>query len=226
MEIIPAILPDSAEDLAERLAQLAQVPGVNFVQVDAVDGKFASPASWPYKRGRVAQLPALSRYRYDADLMVADPAAEAERFVMLGASRITIHAESALDLGQFLKELRRRLGHEKDFAPDLLSIGLALSLETPLATIEPYIDEVDYVQLMGIKHIGKQRQPFEPRVLPRIEALHRKYPDLPIQIDGGVSLISAPLLVAAGATRLVVGSALFGAPNIAAEYLKFKALMR
>ena len=226
MEIIPAILPTSAADLAGKLARLAPIKAISVVQIDAVDGTFASPASWPYKAGEQfpKALPSIERFRFDLDLMIGNPHKEAERFATAGASRLTIHAESAIDLPELLAHLRRKLGFEASFAPGLLSIGLAIGIETPLSLIEPHVKDVEYVQLMGIAHIGRQHEPFDTRVLARIEALHKQFPDLPIQIDGGVSLTTAPELLEAGATRLVVGSALFDTPDLAARYAEFRAL--
>ncbi|HVW82893.1 MAG TPA: hypothetical protein VHC68_03050 [Candidatus Paceibacterota bacterium] len=226
MEIVPAILPASREDLARKLALLSEAGFSGCVQIDAVDGRFAAPANWPFSSGEALpeELPFAGRFSFDADLMTADPAREAERYLAAGAARITIHAESALDLGALLARLRRRLGHEKDFMPDLVSLGLALSLETPLSLVEPHLAEVDYVQLMGIARVGRQHEPFDARVLPKLAALARRAPELPIQIDGGVSLASAPRLLKAGATRLVVGSALFGAGDLAAALKRFEML--
>jgi ribulose-phosphate 3-epimerase len=71
----------------------------------------------------------------------------------------------------------------------------------------------DYVQVMGINRVGRQGEPFEPRSLALIERLRHRYPDLAIQVDGGVSLKTARQLVRAGATKLVVGHAIVAADN-------------
>ena len=61
---------------------------------------------------------------------------------------------------------------------------------------------------MGIEHIGAQGEPFDERVLSQIKSLRVLYPELIISVDGSVNEETAPLLVQAGANRLVVGSAL------------------
>ena len=172
MEVVPAILAASREEAEEKMARLAKAGFSGCVQLDAIDGRFAAPACWPYTAKEFPrELPGLGRFTLDADLMVADPEPAAERFAAAGATRLTLHAESARDLGALLAALRRRLGHEKDFVPGLISLGVALSLETPLSLIDPHIDAIDYVQLMGIAHIGRQRQPFDPRVIARAREL-------------------------------------------------------
>jgi ribulose-phosphate 3-epimerase len=59
-----------------------------------------------------------------------------------------------------------------------------------------------------------QGQPFDEGVLKHIHTLRLKFPDMPISVDGGVSLKTAHDLVGAGATRLVAGSAIFGASDV------------
>lgn len=67
---------------------------------------------------------------------------------------------------------------------------------------------------MGIEKIGFQAQPFDVRVLENVKKIKEIYPSILISIDGGVNLQSAPMLVEAGADRLVVGSALFNSNSI------------
>ena len=52
--IVPAVIPVSQEDLEEKLGKLAAIPEITEVQIDVVDGRYASPASWPYQGDRAA----------------------------------------------------------------------------------------------------------------------------------------------------------------------------
>ena len=229
--IIPAILPASREDLDAKLAQLAGIS--DEAQIDIVDGRFAAPASWPFEGGKeeTQALPliehAFSRAGgalMEMDLMVAHPEAEIGPWVQAGANRITVHAEAAQRLPQLIADFQARYGHDKGFAPGLLSFGLAINLSTDLSLIEPHLDACDYVQFMGIRTIGRQGEPFDRAVLARIAAFRKAHPDIPVQVDGGVSLDTAPELLVAGVARLIVGSALWRAPDLRAEFAKFVAL--
>jgi ribulose-phosphate 3-epimerase len=222
--IIPAILPQSRADLDQSLARLVSMDRIQTVQIDIVDGIFATPKTWPYTSTVPWELPLTERFRYDIDLMVVDPDTAIDHFVALGAARITLHAESTPSLLHTLATFHTRYGHATGFTPDLLSLGLAISMNTPLSLIEPYLDHVDYVQLMGIARIGHQGEAFDARVLPKLRALRSKHRSLVIQIDGGVTEKSAPLLLAAGASRLVVGSALERAPDISKAFEAFETL--
>jgi ribulose-phosphate 3-epimerase len=222
--VVPAILPKTRENLDAALARLVPVAAVENVQIDIVDGEFAKPASWPYAGDEKWELPMTERFRYDLDLMVHAPEASIARWVGLGASRITLHAESTTALSHLIADFKQRYGHEAGFTPGSLALGLALGIETDIATIESVISDIDYVQFMGIAHIGKQGQPFDTRVLRKIHALRVRHPTMTIQVDGGVSLKTASALLEAGVDRLVVGSALLKAEDVASELAAFEVL--
>ena len=231
--IVPAILSTTREDLEKKLATLDGL--AMSVQIDVIDGKFAAPPTWPYVDAKQVGVPVFSsgtgemfpypgQLEYEIDLMVASPEEVIGAWIEAGASRITIHAESAKDLAKVFEEIRLKYGHEKNFVPGLLSIGLAINIETEIALIEPYLDSVDYVQFMGIAKIGRQGGAFDSRVIRKIATLHAKYPDMPIQVDGGVSLDTAPLLLKAGVKRLIVGSGIWKTINPIESIQRFTAL--
>ncbi|MBP6860595.1 MAG: hypothetical protein KBC38_03495 [Candidatus Pacebacteria bacterium] len=219
--IVPAIIPTSKHDLEEKLRRLSGV--TDFVQIDVVDGKFAGPASWPYgghesELSSMENLPQWGEFKFDIDLMVEHPDQVSGLWIDQGASRVTIHAESTRYLAKTMEELESRYGHDQGFAPELLSFGLAVGTTTDISLIEPYLHFVEYVQFMGIRRIGKQGEPFDVSVVDRIRALRKKHPELTVQVDGGVNRATAPALLEAGVDRLIVGSALWLAPDLKAEY--------
>lgn len=230
--IVPAVLPSSCADLEKKLALIARVPSVRRVQVDVVDGKFAGPASWPYTApqemqemvGRSEMLPYLDRVEYEIDLMCVDAERMAEQWLALGATRLTFHAESTTDLGRLLSSARKRYGAGDGFVSGLVSFGVALNLKSDLSLIEQNLGEIEYVQFMGIARIGRQGQPFDHRVLEKIRVFRGRHPEIPMQVDGGVSLDTARRLIALGVSDLIVGSALLRAPDPAATFALFEAL--
>ena len=231
--VVPAVLPTSREDLEKKLALFAQLPSVSRVQIDVVDGKFASPASWPYTaaaelRGMVERgdlLPNTHCLEYEVDLMCFDAERAAGDWLALGATRLTFHAETATDLPRLLASLRKRYGGGTDLAlTSLVSFGLALNLGSDLALIEPCLGEIEYVQFMGIATIGKQGQPFDRRVFEKVRVFRERHPEVPVQIDGGVSLESAKELLALGVSNLIAGSAILRAADPAAAVRAFEAL--
>jgi len=229
--IVPAIIPTSRQDLDEKLSRLSGL--CQEVQIDIVDGVFAGPASWPYVTDATEPARMLAdgellsktgEFTFEIDLMSADPESVAGTWIGLGASRLTVHSESTRFIPRFLQSTHEEYGHDGDFTPGLLSLGLSIGIETDLALIEPHISKVEYVQFMGIRKIGHQGEPFDTKVFAKIAAFRKRYPKIEIQVDGGVSLENAAKLLDAGVKRLVVGSALWKAPDLAARYREFDEL--
>lgn len=230
--IVPAILPTTREDLEGKLAMLEGL--VDTVQIDIVDGKFAGQPTWPYTdeseefARRVhegSSLPYLGTFRYEVDLMVENAEEVTGLWIAAGAQRLVVHAESSKQLPKIISDLQVKYGHAKDFTPDLLSFGLSIGNDTDLSTLEPYIKDIDFVQFMGIANIGMQGEPFDERVLERVRTFRNLHPEMTIQVDGAVSLETAPKLLSAGVDRLVVGSALFRAPNLRDAIKRFKTIV-
>lgn len=230
--IVPAILPTSRADLEDKLARILGV--AEDVQIDVVDGRYADTTSWPYVAGqsnefsgmvaRGETLPWWGRFRFEIDLMVREPEAVAGMWIALGASRLVFHAGSSDELPETIAHLQKKFGHDKDFAPDLLSFGVAIGTTTPFETIAPLLPHVDFVQFMGINRIGRQGEAFNRHVLERIRSFSKEFRGVPIQVDGGVSLASAPDLLELGVSRLVVGSALWKSTDPKNTYEKFEQL--
>ncbi|MES2216068.1 MAG: hypothetical protein V4481_02120 [Patescibacteria group bacterium] len=222
IEIIPAILP---KDYAEVEEKTSLVKGlVKLVQIDVCDGQFTPQATWPYKKEddsfeKILKeedgLPGWEKLDFEIDLMVNSPEKVIEDWVMAGATRIVIHAESR---GSVLDAV--------DNLVDRVEIGIALNIDTPVEALEPYANKIQFVQCMGIDQIGFQGQEFDERVIEKVREVKEMYPDLLVSIDGGVTLETGAQLVEAGADRLIVGSAIFGSDNFTEAIQKFKALGR
>ncbi|XKT75444.1 MAG: ribulose-phosphate 3-epimerase [Patescibacteria group bacterium UBA2103] len=231
MLVTPAILPKSFAELSEKITQIR--PFVKNVQLDVCDGKYVDTMTWPYteagpsveemkRRGEV--LPEADTIHYGVDLMVSNPDEVIGDFIALGATRVIIHFKSTKDFKKTIDRITRDFGYDKEFAPDLLSVGMAVPIDLPLTEFAPYVQHVDFIQFMGIVDIGRQGQGFDPRVVAKIKDFHKRYPDVTIQVDGGISLETAPALLGAGADRLAVGSALFKTPNIGHTIKEFEKL--
>lgn len=219
-EIIPAIMPDSYDDLAEKVARVSSA--VPLVQIDIMDGKFVQSRSWPYKKPDVSfermltedlGLPQWDTMDYEVDMMVMKPMEEAEKWLLAGASRVIVHIESMPDPRPLIEKYKGTLG-----------VGLAIGTDTSLDAVIPYLLEIDFLQFMGIKRIGYQGEELDPGVLARISHLRDAYPDLIISIDGGVTLDNACTLTTAGVNRLVSGSAIFETVNVIETIEHFKSI--
>jgi ribulose-phosphate 3-epimerase len=77
---------------------------------------------------------------------------------------------------------------------------------------------------MGIAKIGRQGEPLDERIYEKIRVFRSRHPDVPVQVDGGVTLENAKKLLGLGVDSLVVGSAITRAPNPAAAFTAFENL--
>ena len=228
VEIIPAVLPQSFKDLEERLAPLKDV--IKLAQVDVVDGQYAKGKTWPYRDTATFEkiskeergLPFWDKIDFQFDLMIQNPDKVLKEYLDAGASHVVLHArsegvEKAL---QLIVDLRT-----EEIGSFSVHGGIALGPQDQPDILEPFESQFDFVQVMGIDREGKQGEPFDKRALYLVERLRARYPKLPIQVDGGVSLQNARELVAAGASRLVVGSAIVKAEDPLAAYQEFQELV-
>lgn len=210
-EIIPAVLAKDYNDLRQKIANVVNI--TNIVQIDICDGKFVESISWPMNKDDIEStskileeeegLPYWENLDFEFDLMVKDAIKQFDFFVRLGAKRIIFHleAENELELKEFIDSI-------DPYTRENLEIGIAINTTTKIEKLFPYINSIDFVQCMGIENIGFQGEPFDERVINQIKGLKEKYSDLIVSVDGSVNEDTAPLLVEAGASRLVVGSVL------------------
>ena len=135
--------------------------------------------------------------------MVKNAINQFDIFIKLGAKRIVFHLEAEDE-----NELKEFINHMDPYTRENLEIGIAINTTTDIKKLDPLINSVDFIQCMGIEHIGFQGEEFDERVLKQIKDIKSKYSDIIISVDGSVNETTAPHLVKAGADRLVVGSAL------------------
>ncbi len=221
IEIIPAVLPSSFKDLEQHLALMKGV--TRLVQIDVVDGKYAKGKTWPFKDHatfeKIVQaehgLPFWDELDFQFDLMLQEPAPVLKDYFAAGGSQLIVHAGStdAVAAMQPIIDMR-----ENDTGGFVAKVGVAIKSQDQPEVLEPFEAQFDFVQVMGIERIGRQGEPFDRHALYLVERLRNRYPQLPIQVDGGVTVENAREIVSAGANRLVAGSAIFKADDPVAAY--------
>lgn len=197
IEIIPAILPKNSADLEEGLLRLQGV--APFVQIDLVGTNVLET---------LEAMPLWQEFNFEFDIMLPDPLHEIERCIDMGASRIVVHAR-AMTAREAMEQLQHLRGGEYPVA-----VGIALGAHDSPQTLAPFVGLYDYVQVMGIDHIGAQGQPPDPhgKHIELLHTLRELYPSLPLQVDGAAAA-NPRALVEAGATSLVIGSAILRAED-------------
>jgi len=195
-------------DLIRLADDMARVePHVDVWHVDVADGHF-SPA-FLFFPDLVAACRKRTAKPIHVHLMCADAilAAQIDQFAEAGADLISVHGENA-NAAQMLARIK---GH--GIAP-----GIVLKVETPVASAAPFIESIDFLTLLGTR-IGVKGQGLDPTACPRLGEAKALIGQRAITLaaDGGIRDTTAPLLRAAGAETIVMGSLAFGAPDLAAR---------
>lgn len=229
-EIIPAILPENFKDLNGHIEALEG--SVRTIQVDVCDGIFVPNKCWPFKNDSgelekiISQdegLPSWETLDYEVDLMANNPQEMAEKWIQAGAKRIIFHVESS-GVKEAIDFLKKEHKYSKE--DDLLEVGLAINIDTPISALEDYIQDVSVVQCMGIARIGFQNEKFDEKVIGTIKEIHERYPDVLISVDGGVDFENAQKILDAGASRLIAGHSVFqGEAEPKDAVAKFRSLL-
>jgi ribulose-phosphate 3-epimerase len=201
--IAPSILSADFGRLAEEV-QSAERAGADWIHVDVMDGHFVPNLTMG--AGVVRALRSGTKLPLDVHLMVEAPERLLDDFVAAGADRITVHQESCTHLHRVLSAIRER---------GVMS-GVALNPATPVEAIAEVLDSIDLLLIMTVNP-GFSGQRFIPTSVEKVQRARRLLESagaedrIQLQVDGGIDLATASLVVDAGATVLVAGSALFAA---------------
>jgi ribulose-phosphate 3-epimerase len=198
-------------DLLDLSGDLKRIAAhADLLHIDVADGHFA-PALLFFP-DLVARLRDATAIPLHVHLMATDEilVAQVEQFADAGADLISIHAENAAVADAALAMIASRG----------LAAGMVLKLETPVAAVVPYLDRLDFLTLLGTA-IGVKGQGLSPLATGRlgearglIAAGGRR---IVLAADGGIRDNTMPLLRAAGAETVVLGSLAFGAPDLEAR---------
>ena len=180
----------------------------NWVQIDITDGKFVPTET-------VINLEDLRYFtektNVEFHLMINRPEEMIGQWARLDPKRIIVHIEAVEDMNELLNVCR-----EKD-----VELGLALNPETPNVMIEPWINAVDLILFLGV-HPGRGGQEFIPEVLRKIKSLRRNFPNVKIEVDGGVRAENIEELKRAGVNIFVIGSGILKSPDISKTIKELK----
>ena len=208
-KILPSLLSADITRIGEEVNAAMQA-GADMLHVDVMDNHYVpnltfGPLMCQGLRKRFSDL------KIDVHLMVSPVDALIKQFAEAGATRISIHPDATIHLDRSL-QLIQEAGCQA---------GLVLNPATSLDCIEYCFHRLDFVLIMMVNP-GFAGQTMITEVITKISKLHKRYPTLPICVDGGITSDNMGQLARAGATEFVAGSAIFNG----GDYIKTIAKMR
>jgi ribulose-phosphate 3-epimerase len=196
IEVAPSILSADFARLANEIAEV-EAAGIKIVHLDVMDGHFVPNITiGPVV---IEKLRKYSNAVFDCHLMISEPDRYSEQFIKAGANHITFHIETENEPAKLIEKIHN-LG---------ATAGVCINPETPVESISKVAGLCDMVLVMTV-HPGFGAQKFMADAAKKVMSVRQLVgPDIRVEVDGGISAETTPIVVSYGADTLVAGNAVF-----------------
>ena len=210
--IAPSILAADFSHLADQIT-LAVGGGADWIHLDIMDGHFVPNLT--FGPPVIRAIRPVTTVPFDTHLMIQNPDQYIDEYRRAGADLITVHVEATPHLHRTVQRIRQSGARA----------GVSLNPATPVSSVQDILGEVDLVLLMSVNP-GFGGQAFIPASIGRLRELAAMIGatgrHIELEVDGGIDPETAPKVVAAGATVLVAGQAVFGRGDIRAAIARLR----
>jgi ribulose-phosphate 3-epimerase len=206
----PSIIASNFLKLGDEIAA-CEAAGADWIHVDVMDGHFVPTITvgplFVEACRRATKLP------LDVHLMITNPLEHFDEFVKAGASGLTVHVETCPDLPQIIEKI-------KSYG---CRAGVTLNPLTPVSTLDAVLPMVDLVLVMSVNP-GYSGQAFMPEMIDKVREIRNRLDVLQskayLEVDGGITTKTLPLMYNAGANVFVTGNSAFKNPKGVGEGIR------
>ena len=206
--ISPSLLSANFTNLTHDI-ELVEKLGVKRLHLDVMDGHFVPNLTFgPFI---ISQIREITSLHLETHLMIENPDKYISEYAKAGSDTIIIHYEASNNIKKDLEEIK---SYNKN-------AGIAINPNTDCKLLKPYLNNLDYILIMSV-FPGFAGQKFIESTLTSMEYLvnNTENHNIIIGVDGGVNLSTIDRIYQTGINVTIVGSALYGAPNIQKRYLE------
>lgn len=205
VDVIPGITEKDWDVILSKISLVA--PFTQWIHLNVSDGSMGTPETLTDVSKLSEITSSYPELGVEVHLLTANPEKYLRSLADAGVKRIIAHVESD-DPRRFLDEAKF----------DEVEIGLALDGSTEIDLLEPFLEEIDVVSIMTTE-AGVSGGTFLPESVEKVKLIRQNYPDLPIEVVGGITDVTVKTVIDAGATRIVAGEFIFRDPSLAEEII-------
>ncbi|MCP6719946.1 MAG: hypothetical protein KJI72_01290 [Patescibacteria group bacterium] len=212
MVVIPAINCPDFLCVKKRIRQVGEL-GSSWVHIDVADGEFTPYKTWSNPDELSKAVHQSQRINIGIHLMVEGPEEVVGDWLKSGAKRVIMHIKAlrsdAPTFAKLVEKWKTRFSQAE--------IGLAIAPNTGTEELFPYLNSISFVQTLAVNP-GRAGQEFNPIVLDKVRLLKEKFPNVTVEVDGGINIETAKLVKDAGADIIASASYIWGGADPKAAF--------